>query len=366
MKTSKDGVIILDKTKKDFQKFISAVLLVGALFSCQKDDPEPASPAPLIPTPSVQCKVKKQSTSGMGRESATVTYTYDFVFDFTYDERGNQIGKTGTYKYKYSDGTMVASSNSTSNQFDANDYIVRTVVQSSSTNRDGTSSNSTTNIEFTYADNRLVKQDYSTVDNGKPRNFAFSYEYNSEGKLTKTTSTYDNSYAKYEWNGNKVQKMTRVDQYGNTNTPFLEYNNEGRLVKSIETRGGLTDEFRYQYDANGQQVRFERYINSKPSSAYATEYDTKENPSKQLYANYKGHPIVPGTQAEYEYKNNIIKNISYDGDSVTGEWKVGNTTLYTYDYNNKDLPIEVVGQGLDESGMQTSTTRTSYTYQDCQ
>ena len=82
---------------------------------------------------------------------------------------------------------METSSNSTSNQFDANDYIIRRVTQSSSTRKDGTVSNSSTNIEFTYADDRLIKEDYNMVDNGKPRNFNFSYEYNTEGKVTKVS-----------------------------------------------------------------------------------------------------------------------------------------------------------------------------------
>ena len=371
MKTGPDSASILEKPKKNFRKIVLSLVLLGTvmIFSCQNDDPAPAPVTTPTPTPTpttAQCKVQTQSISGTGRESETVTYTYDFVFTYTYDNKGNQTGQTGTYKYKYSDGKMETSSNSTSNQFDANDYIIRRVTQSSSTRKDGTASNSSTNVEFTYADDRLIKEDYIMVDNGKPRNFNFSYEYNTEGKVTKMSNTYDNSYNKYEWNGNKLQKMMRVDQYGNINSPFLEYNNDGRLVKSIETSGGSSDEMKYQYDADGQLVRYERYINSKPSSAYASEYDNKENPSRQMYPKLKGHPSVPRVQADYELKHNVIKEMSYNGDPVTGEWKINSTTLYTLDYNNKNLPTEVVGQRLDDKGIQKNTNRTSYVYQDCQ
>ena len=367
MKIGEDIVSLLKKQKRPFQKLFLSVMLLGSvmIFSCQKDDPAPAAPV-APPPPIAKCKVQTQTTSGTGRESATVTYTYEFVFNFTYDQKGNQTAQTATYKHKYSDGKTTISSNSTSNQFDANDYIIRKVVQSNSTNKDGAVSNSSTNIEYTYANERLIKQDYSSVDNGKPRNFSLSYEYSTDGKLTKLSNTYDNSYLKYEWNGNKVQKMTLVDQVGNITSPFLEYDNDGRLIKSIETRGGLSDEFRYQYDTEGQLVRYERHINSKRYSAFTTEYDTKENPLKLTYPKLKGHPSVPRTQAEYEYKHNPIKEVTYEIDPATEEWKVSHTNLYTLDYNNKNLPTEVIGQGLDKNGMQSNTSRTSYVYQDCQ
>jgi YD repeat-containing protein len=360
MKTEEGSAAILVK-QNAFKKIVLYIVLLGTAMipSCQNDDPAPAAPV-TQPLPTAKCKVQTQSVSG-----TTASYTYDFLFTYTYDKNGNQTAQTGTYKYKYSDGKLETSSNSTSNQFDANDYIIRRVTQASSTSKDGAVSNYSTNIEFAYADDRLIKQDYNTVENGKPKNFSYSYEYNTEGKVTKVSNTYDNSYNKYEWNGNKVQKMTRVDQYGNTTSPFLEYDNAGRLIKSIETSGGSSDEFRYQYDADGQLVRYERYINSKPSSAFTSEYDNKESPSRQMYPKLKGDPNIPRIQADYELKNNVTKEVSYNGDVGTGEWKVNSTTLYTYDYNNKNLPTEVIGQRLDDKGIQTTTNRTSYVYQDC-
>ena len=340
------------------------IFLMMILISCSKDDPAPAGPAAALP--SSTCKVQSQTTSGTGRESATVTYTYDFLFTFTYDERGNNVGSSSNYKYNYSDGKTQLSSNSESKQYDENDFLLRTIYQSSSTGKDGATSNSNYNTEYTYTEDRLTKAVYNTNTNGTIRNYNVSYEYNEDGKLTKFINTYDNSYTKFEWSGNKVIKMTRVDNVGNTNSPFLEYNSDGLLIKSIDTRGGLSDESRYQYDANGQQTRYERYINAKPSSAYSSEYDTKENPNKQLYPTPKGHPIIPGTQPEYIYKNNLTKTTYYIGDPVTGEWKVEASGIYTHDYNGKNLPLESIYQGLDKSGAQVSSSRTTYLYLDCQ
>jgi hypothetical protein len=349
--------------KKYFLKFFlpSMILLI---ISCSSDDPAPASPS-VIELPA-QCKVQRQTIAGTGRESATITYTYDFLFIYTYDESGNQVGSNSTYKYIYSDGKTATSSSAVSNQFDENGFIIRRVHHYSSTNKDGIASNSSTNTEYTYAQERLIKESHTINENGKIREYSFSYEYDTEGKLIKVNNTYDNSFTKYEWNGNKIQKMTRVDQYGNSNSPFLEYNNGGLLIKSIDTRGGLSDEFRYQYDEEDQEIRFERYINAKPSSASAYEYDDKNNPNQQLYAKFKGHPTVPGTQSIYGPKHNMTKSTYYTANPMTGNWEVSSSTLYTHDYNGKDLPTETITTSLDKNGIQTNSSRTSYLYQDCQ
>jgi YD repeat-containing protein len=160
--------------------------------------------------------------------------------------------------------------------------------------------------------------------------------------------------------------MTNVDKHGNITSPFREYDNNGRLAKSIETSGGSRDEFRYQYDAEGQVVRYEQYINAKPYSAYATEYDNKENPLSLMHPKLKGHPRFPCGQADYEFKNNIIKAVSYARDSASSEWKVNLSTLCTYVYNDKNLPTEVIGQSLDDKGILKDISRASYVYQDCQ
>ena len=358
MKNGEDYESILEKQKKTFQRFVLRVMfsgVVATMLSCQNDQVPAATP---VPTAISRCKIQSLSISGTESVGAMVTNTYDFVFTYTYDANGNQTGQTATFKRKSSDGKMSTTSISTSNQFDANNYIIRRVVQSGS----GT----VTNTEYAYADGRLIKEDRNTVDNGKSRNYSVSYEYNIEGKLTKMSSTYNNSYTKYEWNGNKLQKFTDVDRNGNITSPLLEYDNDGRLIKSIKTSEGSSDEFRYQYNAEGQIVRFEQYLNSKRSTAYASEYDNKENPLPLMYPELKGHPSVPREAAEPKYINNAVKEVAYAGDPATEEWKVIATSLYTYDYNNKNLPTEVVSQTLDNNGVLTNSGRASYVYQDCQ
>ena len=159
MKNGEDYESILEKQKKTFQKFVLRVMfsgVVATMLSCQNDQAPAATP---VPTAISRCKIQSLSISGTESEGAMVTNTYDFVFNYTYDQNGNQTGQTATYKRKSSDGKMSTTSNSTSNQFDGNNYIIRQVVQSGS----GT----VTNIEYAYADGRLIKEDHNTVDNGK-------------------------------------------------------------------------------------------------------------------------------------------------------------------------------------------------------
>ncbi len=354
------------------KKSILCIVLVATLTllaACSSnDDPAPAAPGTTTPppvTPSV-CKVTTQTASGTGRESATITYTYTYTINYGYDDKGNQTSMNATYKYTYSDGKTANSTSSTSRQFDNNDFLLRSVMQYASTDRDGVASSQSSTSEYTYENDRLSKETTSTTNNGKVKDYNFTYEYDTDGRVTKASTTYDNSYTKFEWSGNKLQKMTRVDMYGNSTSPFLEFNAQGWLTKSIETYGGgSTDEMRYEYNAEGDNIRTERYINAKPSSAWTNEFDTKENPFLLMYKKYKGHPTVPHTQPEYAPKHNLTKS-TYYGASATGQWEVASTTIYTNDYNARNFPVDVIVKTLDKNGVQTSSYRTSYQFMDCQ
>jgi hypothetical protein len=338
---------------------VTAMLLV--VISCSDDNPTPAAPPVVQST----CKVKTQTSSGTGTESATVTYTYNHTFTYTYDQDGNQTGVNSSYKYDYSDGKKAVSTIAEKNVFDKNGFILSKTSQYSSTNRDGVASNSSNDHAYTYDKERLSKESITSITDGKTKDYSFSYEYDMDGRLTKFISTYDNSYSKFEWNGNMLLKLTHVDKFGKTETPFVEYNQAGLLIKSVETWSGGTDEMRYQYDAAGNEVRSERYINAKPSSAYTQEYDTKDSPFIQLYGKPKGHPTIPGTQSEYAPKHNVIKSVYYNANITTGQLEVENMTLYTIDYNARNLPVEVVSKTLDKAGKEIRTHRVSYVYQDC-
>lgn len=346
--------------RQEFFRYSPYVLLLTLLLSaCQSSDDEPS------PKTS-SCKVLSQSTSGTGVESPTITYTFNYTFTYTYDEKGNQISSSATYNYNYSDGKTARSSSSTSNQFDDKGFIVRRSNQYSSTDKDGKTSSQSYNSEYSYQDERLAKESIASMNNGVAKTYSYSYEYDTKGNVAKFSNTYDNSYAKFEYSNKRIVKMTMVDYAGNVKMPFVEYNDKGLLIKSIETRGSQTDENRYEYDAEGQVIRRERYINSKPSSASSSDYDTKENPNNLLYAPFKGHPEVPGLQPYYAPKHNIIKETYYSGNIVTNVWDMAGTSNYVYDYNGKNFPVDLNYRNLDKDGKEQYTQKTTFQYQDCQ
>lgn len=342
---------------------LSFILLV-VILSCSSSEEDPA-PVPNNNPPPTVCRVKSVTSNATGRYDATTNYTLNYTLTYSYDESGNMTNSTASYNYSFSDGKTSTSSSSTNNQFDSEGFLIRSIGSYNSTDKDGKVSNHTRNSDYEYKDGRLIKEINKTVDDGKPKDYSFGYEYDTEGRLIKFVNGYHNSYTKFEWNGNKLQKLTNVDAYGNSESPFLEYNQDGLLVKSIETYGGGTDESRYTYDSDGNMTRSERYINTKPASATSYEFDGKENPFKASYENLKGHPTVPRAQPEYAPKQNLTKLSHYNA-TTAGQWELSSYSVYTHDYNARNLPVEIVTKNMDKDGKETSTQRESYEFQDCQ
>ena len=340
----------------------SALIVIGivCVTSCKdSDDPTPAVKTPV-------CKVILQTNNATGNESPTVTYAYISKFGYTYDDKDNQVGSSVNYNYTYSDGTKATYSSTTSNQFDDNGYVVRTVSQTNRTEKDNKSSFSKYNYDYAYENKRLIKWDVeSSENNGAVTKYSLLYEYDAEGKLTKFTNGRDNAYIKIEYSGTSIQKVTKVDAGGNISSPFFEFNSKGWLTKAIETSGGYTEEYRYEYTSDGAESRQERYINGKPSSASTLEYDTKENPYDQQYGLQKGQPWIPGIYNQSTNKHNVTKSVYYTTNAAD-EWVVGSTTNYVYDYNANGFPTTVNSKSFDAKGTQVSTYNNSYDYQDCQ
>jgi hypothetical protein len=343
------------------------IALSVVIFACSSDDkdPEPeVTPPPTNVTPTA-CKITTVTGNSAGKYDATKNYTLNNKLTYGYDDKGNLISSTALYNYSFSDGTSSTSSTSTSNQFNDEGFVIRSLYSGNSTNSDKTVSNYTRNTDYQYENGRLTKEIHATSDNGKAMDYTFSYEYDSEGRLTKVSSTYNNSYTKYEWSGNKLLKMTDVDAYGKSESPFLEFNADGLLAKSIETYGSSTDEMRYTYDSRGNNIRTERHINAKPSSAWTNEFDGKKNAYGPSYEKFKGHPNVIRTQPEYAPKENTTKSSYYQANFVTGAWELSSSSTYTYDYNEQDFPVDQITKNFDKAGVETSTRRESYEYQGC-
>lgn len=337
--------------------FVVTIVLVT---SCNNDD------APSPGGSNAACKLVTQTTTASGRYDATITYTYKSVFSFSYDEKGNQSEQSYSYDYKYSDGKTASSSSKTTYQYDDKGFMLRRIGQYNSTDKDGKSSFETNNGDFTYANDRVVKESYSYTRDGKVTSYVVQYEYDDSGKVTKYSNTYNNSSVKIEYNGNAILKITKTDGLGNTITPFLEYNQKGLLTKSIETDGAYTEEYHYEYTSDGLVAREERYINGKPSSGSTYEYDSKENPNAYVYARQKGFPDIPSTRADFGYTHNITRSTYLTANAAMTAFETNGSTIYVYDYNAKDFPTGYTSKNLDKTGVETSTNSATFEYDGCQ
>jgi YD repeat-containing protein len=326
------------------------------IVSCSKSD----DPTPVAPVVVTECKVLTYTASSM-----TPEYTSDVTYTYTYDDKGNELSRTTTYKIKYNDGKTSLSTDVTNNQYDAEGFLARAVTQSSGTDKDGKVYSSSSNVEYEYSNKLLSKQKRTDISGAKTENNTYTYEYDTNGNLTKVSNTVSNTSTKFEYNNGTLKSIIQIDKFGNSTSPFLEYNKDGQLTKSIELESGITEENRYIYDAEGQLTRWERYINTKPYQAASKEYDNKENPDKNFDKRFKGHPVIPRLHPFYATKHNVTSETSYKA-NASGQWEITSSSSKTYDYNSKNLPVEVITKSLDKDGKQTGSGKITYLYQDCQ
>jgi hypothetical protein len=340
-----------------FSIFLIAALSVAT--SCKDDDGSDPSASESA------CRVSKQTTTARIYVGTPDEYSYIAVFTYEYDDKGNQIENTVQYTNTYKDGKKSSSSSSTSMQYDTDGFLLRSVRQANATDRDGVTSNNASNEEFTYENGRLVKDAYSSTTDGKTTNYVSIYEYDGAGKVIKYSNTYNNSSTAITYNGNIVQKITNTDGAGNVTSPFVQYNEKGWLTKSIETWAGGTDEFRYEYTADGQIAKEERYINSKPSSGTIYEYDVRENPNQYTYSRPKGHPIVPSTRPNFIQPHNITRTTYLESNAEGTGFQNRASTLYVYDYNAKGFPINQTLTTTTTAGVVESSNNTVTEYIRC-
>ena len=330
----------------------SLVVLLGA---CDNSSDDPAPPAPPV-----VCKLTHQTTNGT-LTNTNGTTTQNRTSTYTYDQNGNILGVSVNNKYEYSDGNKEITSSSFAYTYDDDGFLVRRVSHDTRSNKDGLTSSQMTDAIFEYKDQRLSQVNHTQTYNGTTITYSHMYEYDSEGRLIKFSST-NKDYTKFEYTGNRIQRITYVDAAGNSRSPFIEYNANGQLVKSIDVEDGITKERRYQYNAAGDLIRDELYYNGKPYVGYTYEFDDKINPGAASNSRPKGHPEFPGIQAYTGQKHNITKIVYFGGKGDA--WAEGSTVVNTYQYNANNVPVEKISKSSD-FGIQYASELTSFQYQDC-
>jgi YD repeat-containing protein len=338
--------------------FLVLTVLLLAAGSCKDDDGGP--------TQASGCRLVLMTSTGNGRESETVTSTRVGTFGSTYDDKGNETGTTTSYEDTYSDGTTSTHAGSISSEYDDAGFLLRTVNRSTRTERDKSTSFSNSDTRYTYENGRLIKSiTESTSNSGAKQTSTYVYEYDGDGNLIQLTSLSSNDVRKFEYIGKKLVKVTYVDAKGVETYPFFEYSSDGRLLKWIEPHASYMEEYRYEYDDNGQVTRRERYIDGKTSSADVTEYDTRQSPYINRSARPKGHPTIPSSYSEVVRKNNPVRGTYYDGDAAGTGWEVRASSVTAYDYNASGLPVSATGKSFDKNGVESSSGTSVYEYEGC-
>ena len=335
--------------------FASILILLCA---CDNGD----DPAPVAEK---FCKPVSETTTTSGPSTPDVTFTNTTVNTNAYDERGNRITQSLSTIINYSDGKTYRRSGSYVYQYDANDFLLRVLVQQSETDFTGSTTTWSNDVSYEYDQNRVSKAIHFSTASGTTKTSTTLYEYDGQGRLTKFTNAENNSYSKFEYLGNNTYKITRVDLNGNTTSPFIEFNGAGLVVKSIVTQFGSTTEQRYQYNADGLVVRNESYDDGKPRSAMEMEYDNKNHPYAKSFTQPKGHPTIPSTNPGTNFLHNVTRMKRYEGNATNGQWDLTEDVTYTYEYNTQNLPTNGNLKTLDKDGKEISTGTVNFDYQDC-
>lgn len=201
------------------------------------------------------------------------------------------------------------------------------------------------NVNYLYDDeNRIAAITYASYDEGAYEDYErVAYEYNSDGKLskTKTYSLPENEltdYCEYEYENGKLVKMSFYEKvqgemiYRYSDEFYYNETEEGsEIVSRCVSSDGSVGESKSTYDKNGKLIR-EDYSGGECTTVYV--YDENGNLIKEIYGEDE-------REKSYEYENNVLvksvwtKDDYYDTEGSYNEYKYydnGNiVAVYWYD-----------------------------------
>ncbi len=222
------------------------------------------------------------------------------------------------------------------------------------------------------AEKKLLLSKVTTTYYDDPTNLKTSVEtseYNSQGQLIK--NVFKNGISIIEYNNDKPIK---IYNYNNKQeliyySQFFYTGNQLNKVESIYPDSTSNRTLTYSYNPNGQLISSSLCQSTDCSSPGITTY-TYSGDNVSVESTTYGKTIVINLKDEYVYdnkltpytntnkylrlfmgrtvtlsKNNYTANRSYFKNN--GNWEPGETTTYTYEYNNSGLPVKAIGKGSD-------------------
>lgn len=186
---------------------------------------------------------------------------------------------------------------------------------------------------------------------------SYTYQYDNQNRLVKQSKVGSSDYISLSYNGNVI---TVTNSYSNfSSTPFVEISEIytdtlGRIIKTKRitpstTSGSLVEEYVYDARNNIIQKTYKESNTTPPQSDYSInyQYDDKKNPF--YYAYKKIYKNLYYLQNRTGIANGIITGVTPN--NLTA---YGNSTTFTYTYNNAGYPIKII-QTYD-NGLPTLST----------
>ena len=261
-------------------------------------------------------------------------------------------------------GTTTTSSEQTNNYlYDAGGFVTTRTGQFRSIAANGTVTLSTFENRYSYQNGRLISHVFETVSaTGTRSTQTRTYEYDGQGALSRFVLVQASGQTIQTYLGGKQVDAEFVATNGTRSKPF-KFNAQG-LVSEAPTLLAAVVKLTYDasnnliredfFDAQGKQVGYHDHLydlqNKNPNAATPTLL-------------FKGYPTV----TELTTTSFLLTPI-YGPALRTNSKRYTGTTLtneetFAYKFNPNGFPTEVTLLSKNASGVTTSQTRTSYTYQ---
>lgn len=335
------------------------------LFSACKKNNDVNVTAP----PATSCKLTEIITTGRGELTTADPSTFTTTEKIEYNDKNIQTGYSLQSTSAYSGGKTSNTLIKRDFQYDADGYLVKEIYQAGSKDKAGKTTSSNTTQNYEYNKGLLVKKtlasSYTSGGVTTDETGTVTYEYTADGKISKYTNTNSSSpainFQLFEYSNGKLAKFSFTSS-GTLVTPLIEVNSQGLITKLVSP----SFEYRYQYDAEGNNIRQELWRNAtKDITVY--ELDAKQNVSAKVIPLFKGQPdlsFYAGRENAYSFTHNMTTEKFLFAD-ISGVEKSRGLNAITYQYNSNGLPTAGSRTSTDANGKIAGQAAMSYTYTGC-
>ena len=244
--------------------------------------------------------------------------------------------------------------------YDANGFLqslAYTATQPTGNTGTGTTSSTNSNTAYTYSNGRLIKAVSS--DNAGVVYSTLSYEYDAQGMVIKVITTNTSYIETQTYSNGVLTAMTRVNGGGQV---LRNYTVENGRISKYTSGSNPTPYFEYTYDAQGNLVETKSWatattLTNKLTYEYSATGKVISTPAQ------KGFPTLSSLlgQSNLRTKTTIF--------NATGVKVSESISAYTFNAKGYVLTQNDTQTSYNANGTVNgtpSTTRQTYTYQDCQ